>query len=83
MALEKIKVLEEAGYLLKGYFPWPEACWLENYCALLEQAFQNFLRRHDTHEARDIVDVERAEITLYKKFHAHHSYGFYIAQLVN
>lgn len=83
MASEKIKVLEEAGYLLKGYFSLPEACWIENYYTPLEQAFQDFLKRHDTQEARDIVDAERAEITLYIKHHAHYSYGFYIAQLAN
>jgi SAM-dependent methyltransferase len=83
MASEKINVLEEAGYLLKGYFPLPEACWIENYYTPLEQAFQDFLKRHDTQEARDIVDDERAEIALYKKHHAHYSYGFYIAQVAN
>lgn len=83
MASEKIKVLEEAGYLLKGYFSLPEACWIENYYTPLEQAFQDFLKRHDTQGARDIVDAERAEITLYIKHHAHYSYGFYIAQLAN
>jgi hypothetical protein len=76
MTSEKIKVLEEAGYFLRGHFPLPEACWLENYYALLEQAFQDFLKRHDTQEASDIVDAERAEIALYKKHHAHYSYGF-------
>ncbi len=83
MASEKIKVLEEAGYLLKGYFPLPKACWIDNYYTPLEQAFEGFLKRHDIQEARDIVDAQRAEISLYKKHYAYYSYGFYIAQVAN
>ncbi len=35
-AAEKIRILEESGFMLKGYFPLPEARWLENYYIPLE-----------------------------------------------
>ncbi len=35
-ASEKIRILEEHGFLLKGYFPLPESCWVENYYTPLE-----------------------------------------------
>jgi SAM-dependent methyltransferase len=79
-ASEKIKVLEGHGYSLKGYFPLPESCWLSNYYAPLENTFAGFLARHNSDDARAIVEAEQHEIALYKKYSAYYSYGFYIAQ---
>ncbi|NCC23235.1 MAG: class I SAM-dependent methyltransferase [Alphaproteobacteria bacterium] len=81
-AAEKIRVLEELGYALTGYFPLPESCWLENYYDPLEKGFASFLVRHQTDEARSIIDAEMAEIALYKKYHDHIGYGFYVARKV-
>lgn len=81
-AAEKIRVLEESGFSLKGYFPLPEHCWLDNYYEPLEGRFDTFLAEHDSAEARAIIDAERHEIALYRKYRRYYSYGFYIAQKV-
>ncbi|MEW8418878.1 MAG: methyltransferase domain-containing protein [Candidatus Thiodiazotropha endolucinida] len=79
-ASEKIKVLEEQGFILKGYFPLPESCWVENYYTPLENNLDRFIAKHESEDARTIVQAERTEIALYKKHGAYYSYGFYIAQ---
>jgi ubiquinone/menaquinone biosynthesis C-methylase UbiE len=81
MASSKIKVLEENGYSPTGYFVLPEHCWLDNYYEPMQSGFQDFLSRNgNSEEARAIVESERREIELYKKYKAHYSYGVYIAR---
>lgn len=81
LASSKIKVLEKHGYSLIGYFVLPEECWLEEYYAPMENRFEEFLSRHgNSEEARAIVDTERKEIDLYRRYKAYYSYGVYIAQ---
>ena len=82
-ASDKITTLENHGYSLKGYFPLPITSWLDNYYKPLQGSFAGFLSRHDSDDARAIVEAERAEIALYKKYSAYYSYGFYIAKKVN
>lgn len=79
-ASDKITTLENHGYSLKGYFPLPVASWQDNYYEPLEAAFDGFLSRHHSAEAQAIVEAERVEISLYRRYSAYYSYGFYIAQ---
>ncbi len=81
-ASDKITTLENHGYSLKGYFPLPITSWLDNYYKPLQGSFAGFLSRHDSDDARVIVEAERLEIALYRRFSAYYSYGFYIAQRV-
>jgi ubiquinone/menaquinone biosynthesis C-methylase UbiE len=80
-ASKKIKVLEESGYSPIGYFVLPESCWVENYYRPLQEGFPDFLARHDNNEkATSIIDAEKKEIALYKKYKSYYSYGVYVAQ---
>jgi len=81
-ASDKIKILEEQGFVLKGYFPLPESSWTQNYYTPLENTFEGFVAKHDSDDARAIVEAEKAEIDLYKKYKDNYSYGFYIVQKV-
>lgn len=81
-ASDKIRILEDQGFILKGYFPLPESSWIENYYTPLENTFEGFVTKHDSEDARAIVEAEKTEIALYKKHRAYYSYGFYIAQKV-
>jgi SAM-dependent methyltransferase len=81
-ASDKIKILEEHGFILKGYFPLPESSWIENYYTPLENTFDGFIGKYDSDDARAIVEAEKAEISLYKKYQNYYSYGFYIAQKI-
>lgn len=81
-AVKKIRILMNHGYILKGYFPLPESCWIENYYRPIENTFDHFLNKHNSEEAQAIVEAEQIEIALYKKHCSHYSYGFYIAQKI-
>jgi ubiquinone/menaquinone biosynthesis C-methylase UbiE len=81
MASEKIKVLENNGYKLVGYFPLPTPCWLENYYSPMEARFESFLtEQSNSEEAEQLVEGEQKEIDLYNKYSDYYSYGFYVAQ---
>ena len=77
---EKIKVLEENGYSLRGYFVLSPESWLKEYYEPMEQRFELFLARHSHSEAaKAIVAENQSEIELYKRFREYYSYGFYVA----
>jgi len=83
-ASAKISVLEKHGYSPIGYFVLPEHCWLDEYYRPMQARFDDFLNRNgNSQEAREIVDVEQAEIDLYEKYKAHISYGVYVARKIN
>ena len=83
-ASNKIKQLEDNGFVLAGYFYLSEDGWLETYYKPLQARFEAFLQRHNNSElARKVVADNQAEIDLYQKFKAYYSYGFYMAKKVN
>lgn len=79
----KMAVLERLGFSPIGYFPLPERCWLDNYYWPMRQRFPAFLHRHPASAAaRAIVAAEENEISLYERYSAFVSYGYYIARKV-
>lgn len=76
----KIRILERHGFMMKGYFPLPESCWIDNYYDPLENSFEDFLKKHDFQAAKEIIETEKHEISIYKKYKKYYSYGFYIAE---
>lgn len=78
----KIKTLEANGYKLISHFVLPYSDWLENYYEALENRFEKFLEKNASYGAEKIVEAERQEINLYKKYKEYYSYGFYIAQKI-
>ncbi|GJL71481.1 MAG: methyltransferase type 11 [Nitrosomonas sp.] len=81
-AAQKIQIFEEQEFMLKGYFPLPQSCWIENYYIPLENSFDTFLAKHDSGEAQAIIDAKKTEIALYKAYRDYYSYGFYITQKI-
>ena len=79
-AAEKMRILENQSFIIKGYFPLAESCWLESYYNPLEKIFAAFLAKHNSTDAKALVEAEKTEIALYKKYRAYYGYGFYIAQ---
>lgn len=77
----KIKVLEEQGFTILGYFPLSQHAWLDNYYQPMLDRFDDFLERNNHSEAaKALVESEKTEIDLYQRFKDYYSYGFYIAQ---
>ncbi len=80
-ASAKMTQLEAHGYTPLGYFPLPETCWLDNYYRPMQGRFEGFLRKHDgSATAQSIVEAEQLEISLYERFSAFVSYGYYVAR---
>lgn len=81
IASNKIRILEQNGFSLVGYFALPEYCWLDNYYRPMQERFSNFIDKHGNSEmAYNIVETEKREIALYETYKNYYSYGFYIAQ---
>jgi len=82
-AAGKMAVLERLGFSPIGYFALPEHCWLDNYYGPMQRRFPAYLDRHGYSEAaRAIVAAEEHEISLYERYRAYVSYGYYIARKV-
>ncbi|MBN2685153.1 MAG: methyltransferase domain-containing protein [Pontiellaceae bacterium] len=80
-ASAKISILEKHGYSPIAFFVLPEHCWLNEYYRPMEARFDDFLNRNrNSQEAREIVDLEQAEINLYEKYKSYFSYGVYVAR---
>lgn len=82
-ASNKINVLEENGFMIKGYFPLGEDSWLNNYYLPMENRIDSFLEKHNHSDlARQFVEGEKEEIQKYKTFKDFYSYGFYIGKKI-
>ena len=81
IASNKIKILENNGYTLVGYFHLTQKSWIENYYKPMEKRFETFLERNNNSElARKVVKENKSEMELYKKYKNYYSYGFYIVR---
>jgi len=80
-ASNKIKILEDNGFVLEGFFNLCKESWIDNYYKPMGARFDDFLKRNNTSElAKKVVEDNKAEIELYHKFKDYYSYGFYIAR---
>ncbi len=80
LASNKIRVLEDNGYTLAGYFILPQSSWTDHYYKPLEAGFEAFLARHNNSDlARKVIEEHVEEIELYRTYEDYYSYGFYIA----
>lgn len=78
---EKLAVLEEEGFQVVGHFCLPPSSWEDTYYKPMEERFAPFLEQHGhSAEALSLVEGERREIELYRKYQHYISYGYYIAQ---
>ncbi len=81
IAANKIKILENNGYTLVGYFYLTQHSWIENYYKPMEERFAAFLERNNNSGlAKKVVKENRYEMALYQKYKDYYSYGFYIAR---
>ncbi len=78
---ENLARLSAVGYRSLGHFTLPESDWWDNYyhpmaarIEMLRQAYS------DNPEALSVLDLEYAEIELYRQFSAWYGYVFYLGQ---
>lgn len=76
-----IGCLDRCGYHTLGAFFTPSSCWEQTYFDPLRAGFDAFLERHASSEAaRAIVENERAEMDLYRRYGDWFGYAFYLAR---
>ncbi|MBZ0181904.1 MAG: class I SAM-dependent methyltransferase [Melioribacteraceae bacterium] len=83
MAANRIKLIEDNGYSLVGYFVLKQSSWMKNYYEPIKNRLQKFLERHNNSEsAKQIYESSIEEIEIYEKYKDYYSYGFYIAKKI-
>ena len=54
----KMEILEEQGFVLKGYCPFPKSAWWDYYYLPLQDRFDEFLSSHKSEAARQLIEKE-------------------------
>jgi SAM-dependent methyltransferase len=78
---ENLMRLSAAGYRLLGHFTLPENAWWDNYYHPMAARIESLREKYpDNPDARRILDLEYAEIDLYRKYSTWYGYEFYVMQ---
>jgi SAM-dependent methyltransferase len=73
--------LAAAGYRTLGFFVLPESAWWENYYHPMAARIQKLRTEYQGNsEAQRALDMEFAEIELYRKYSSWYGYVFYVMQ---
>jgi len=79
----KVKQMQQAGYIPMATFVLPENCWTEHFYALQVSAQEKFLKKYAGKKAaEELVKNERHEAELYYKYKAFYGYVFYIGKKI-
>ncbi|MFV0418870.1 MAG: class I SAM-dependent methyltransferase [Dysgonomonas sp.] len=77
----KIKIMEQAGYIPVAHFTLTEDCWLEYFFNPMPPIMEKFLEQHNYSEvAKQFIAMLKNEIELYKKYKEYYGYVFYIGR---
>lgn len=77
----KLKQLQDAGYVPYASFILPEDCWIEHFYSLQAEAQKSFLEKYPDNEmAIHLVKNERHEAELYNMYKDYYGYVFYIGR---
>lgn len=78
----KLRVIENAGYLPVAHFVLPQHCWTDYY-APQHIRMQEFLKEnHNSAEAKLFIDFIKEDIAIYQQYKDYYGYVFYVAQKV-
>jgi ubiquinone/menaquinone biosynthesis C-methylase UbiE len=79
----KVKQMQQAGYIPMATFVLPENCWTEHFYALQVSAQEKFLKKYAGNKAaEELVKNQRHEAELYYKYKAFYGYVFYIGKKI-
>lgn len=80
---QNLKIIPTCGYEILGHFPLPEDAWWKEYYHPLEKRIGQLRTRYrEDPEALRILDTEREEIDLYKKYSEWYGSVFYVMQKI-
>ena len=79
----KVKQMQDAGYVPVAAFILPENCWTDNFYVHQVKAQENFLKKHEGNKtAEDFIASERHETQLYYRYKEFYGYAFYIGRKI-
>jgi ubiquinone/menaquinone biosynthesis C-methylase UbiE len=79
----KVAQMQKAGYLPFATFVVPETCWTDYYYVQQPQMEASFLKKYNGNKsAEELIQSERYEVDLYRKYKAYYGYVFYIGKKV-
>lgn len=79
----KLKQMQDAGYVPVASFILPEYCWTENFYAPQVSAQKEFLKKYAGNKmAEGFIANQRHETMLYNKYKAYYGYVFYIGKKI-
>jgi len=79
----KVRQLQEAGYIPVANFILPEYCWTENFFAPQISLQEDFLLKHKGNRmAEEFIVNMRREALLYSKYKEYYGYVFYIGKKI-
>jgi SAM-dependent methyltransferase len=79
----KVKILQDAGYIPVATFILPESCWTDNFYTLQVSARESFLRKHKGNKTVEaFMANERHEAELYSRYKDYYGYVFYIGKKI-
>lgn len=79
----KIRQIENAGYMPVATFILPEGCWIENFYKPQAVAQKEFLKKYKGNvTVEKLISNQRLEAELYKKYKQYYGYVFYIAKKI-
>jgi len=77
----KVRQMQDAGYMPVATFVLPEECWTENFYAPQVEVQRVFLEKNAGNEAAvEFVANQRHETQLYYKYKEYYGYAFYIGK---
>ena len=78
---ENLARLSAAGYRSLGHFTLPESDWWDNYYQPMAARIEVLRGKYsDNPEAQAFLDLEYAEIELYRQYSDYYGYEFYLGQ---
>lgn len=79
----KVRQIENAGYVPVATFILPEDCWIENFYKPQAVAQKEFLKKYKGNVTVErLISNQRLEAELYKKYKQYYGYVFYIAKKI-
>lgn len=79
----KVKQIQQAGYIPVAIFNLKESCWLKNFYEPQVRLQKEFLKKHKGNEqVEGFINNEKHEASLYKKYKKYYGYTFYIIKKI-
>ncbi len=79
----KVAKMQREGYVPLAAFILPENCWIDNFYAPQASLQEKFLEKHAGNtSAQELVDNQRREAELYRKYKEFYGYVFYVGRKI-